>query len=391
MALCWSLAHALATPQGIRERSLAPGLAESPGSVRADSSVVGSTQLWAPQAPESDDGYVAVQLREELPLLGPDWDDGATIGELQAWVSSALFDAAPLLSPSRTRVELRLLVPFEVSLARQGHEHASCSTEGANAAQLPLPFAQPAGASLLNSVEQSDDAPASLLDAATQAPEITPGDAWEHLASRAPKPGYAPTLAARVFDVVRDVACRGHTTIEDIRDQIRGALPRTSCEVEDGMPAFIGERMRWHPDRPSGSGSQQDSEQCESLRFSVSFLPDASLRADHEALIFNSAGSVLAALASGASACGPRLGREWALPGGGIHGPSSLRLNSRVYLHRRRAAHGVLRAASPRQLLPQAAQPHGAPPTAALTPGPYPNPNPNPSPSRITLAQAVSP
>ena len=103
MALCWSLAHALATPQGIRERSLAPGLAESPGSVRADSSVVGSTQLWAPQAPESDDGYVAVQLREELPLLGPDWDDGATIGELQAWVSSALFDAAPLLSPSRTR------------------------------------------------------------------------------------------------------------------------------------------------------------------------------------------------------------------------------------------------------------------------------------------------
>ena len=84
--------------------------------------------------------------------------------------------------------------------------------------------------------------------------------------------------------------CRGHTTIEDIRDQIRGALPRTSCEVEDGMPAFIGERMRWHPDRPSGSGSQQDSEQCESLRFSVSFLPDASLRADHEALIFNSAG-----------------------------------------------------------------------------------------------------
>ena len=298
MALCWSLAHALATPQGIRERSLAPGLAESPGSVGADSSAVGSTQLWAPQAPESDDGYVAVQLREELPLLGPDWDDGATIGELQAWVSSALFDAAPLLSPSRTRVELRLLVPFEVSLARQGHEHASCSTEGANAAQLPLPFAQPAGASLLNSVEQSDDAPASLLDAAvTQAPEITPGDAWEHLASRAPKPGDAPTLAARVFDVVRDVACRGHTTIEDIRDQIRGALPRTSCEVEDGMPAFIGERMQWHPDRPSGAGSQQDSEQCESLRFSVSFLPDASLRADHEALIFNSAGSVLAALA----------------------------------------------------------------------------------------------
>ena len=70
---------------------------------------------------------------------------------------------------------LRLLVPFQVSLARQGHEHASCSTEGANAAQLPLPFAQPAGASVLNSVEQSDDAPASLLDAATQAPEITPG------------------------------------------------------------------------------------------------------------------------------------------------------------------------------------------------------------------------
>ena len=198
MALCWSLALASATPQGIRERSLAPGLAEGLGSVRADSSVVGSTQLWAPQAPESDDGYVAVQLREELPLLGPDWDDGATVGELQAWVSSALFDAAPLLSPSRTRVELRLLVPFEVSLARQGHEHASCSTEGANAAQLPLPFAQPAGASLLNSVEQSDDAPASLLDAATQAPEITPGDAWEDLARRAPKPSYAPTLAARV-------------------------------------------------------------------------------------------------------------------------------------------------------------------------------------------------
>jgi len=320
MALCWSLAHASATPQGIRERSLAPGLAESLGSVRVDSSVVGSTQLWAPQAPESDgyvadDGYVAVQLREELPLLGPDWDDGATIGELQAWVSSALFDAAPLLSPSRTRVELRLLVPFEVSLARQGHEHASCSTEGANAAQLPLPFAQPAGASVLNSVEQSDDAPASLLDAATQAPETTPGDAWEHLVRRAPKPGYAPTLAARVLDVVRDVGCRGHTTIEDIRDEIRGALPRTSCEVDDGMPAFIGERMRWHPDRRSGSDSQQESEQCESLRFSVSFLPDASLRADHEALIFNSAGSEPAALASGASACGPRLGREWALPG----------------------------------------------------------------------------
>ena len=288
------LVHASATPQGGREQSLTPGLAEI-GVVSAGSSVVGSTQLWAPKATEAAE-YVSVQLREELPLVGPDWDDGATIGELQAWVSSALFQAAPLLSPSRTQVELRLLVPFEVSLARQGHEHASCSTESAIAAKLPLPFAQPAGASLLNSVEQSGDDQGSLLDAATQAPEIAPGDAWNHLARRATKTGYAPTLAARVLDVVRDAACSGHPTTEDIRDEIRGTIPRASCEVEDGthMPAFIVERMRWQADRPSVSDSQRESEKCESLRFSVSFQPDASLRADHEALIFNSAGSVLA-------------------------------------------------------------------------------------------------
>ena len=288
------LVHASATPQGVREQSLTPGLAEI-GVVSADSSVVGSTHLWAPKATEAEE-YVSVQLREELPLIGPDWDDGATIGELQAWVSSALFQAAPLLSPSRTQVELRLLVPFEVSLARQGHEHASCSTESAIAAKLPLPFAQPAGASLLNSVEQSGDDQGSLLDAATQAPEIAPGDAWNHLARRATTTGDAPTLAARVIDVVRDAACSGHPTTEDIRDEIRGTIPRASCEVEDGthMPAFIEERMQWQADRPSVSDSQRESEMCESLRFSVSLQPDASLRADHEALIFNSAGSVLA-------------------------------------------------------------------------------------------------
>ena len=288
------LVHASATPQGVREQSLTPGLAER-GVVSADSSVVGSTHLWAPKATEAEE-YVSVQLREELPLIGPDWDDGATIGELQAWVSSALFQAAPLLSPSRTQVELRLLVPFEVSLARQGHEHASCSTESAIAAKLPLPFAQPAGASLLDSVEQSGDDQGSLLDAATQAPEIAPGDAWNHLARRATTTGDAPTLAARVIDVVRDAACSGHPTTEDIRDEIRGTIPRASCEVEDGthMPAFIEERMQWQADRPSVSDSQRESEMCESLRFSVSLQPDASLRADHEALIFNSAGSVLA-------------------------------------------------------------------------------------------------
>ena len=288
------LVHASATPQGVREQSLTPGLAEI-GVVSADSSVVGSTHLWAPKATEAEE-YVSVQLREELPLIGPDWDDGATIGELQAWVSSALFQAAPLLSPSRTQVELRLLVPFEVSLARQGHEHASCSTESAIAAKLPLPFAQPAGASLLDSVEQSGDDQGSLLDAATQAPEIAPGDAWNHLARRATTTGDAPTLAARVIDVVRDAACSGHPTTEDIRDEIRGTIPRASCEVEDGthMPAFIEERMQWQADRPSVSDSQRESEMCESLRFSVSLQPDASLRADHEALIFNSAGSVLA-------------------------------------------------------------------------------------------------
>ena len=294
MACLWGfgcLVHASATPQGVREQSLTPGLVEGLGIVRADSSVVGATHLWATRATEADE-YVSVQLREELPLVGPDWDDGATIGELQAWVLSALFKAAPLLSPSRTQVELRLLVPFELSLARQGHEHASCSTESAIAAKLPLPFAQPAGASLLNSVEQSEDEQGSLLDAATQAQEITFGDAWNHLARRATKTGYAPTLAARVFDVVRDAACSRDPTIEDIRDEIRGAIPRASCEMEDGMhmPAFIAERMRWQVGRPSVTDAQRELEQCESLRFSVSFKPDASLRADHEALIFNSAG-----------------------------------------------------------------------------------------------------
>jgi hypothetical protein len=294
MACVWSLgglAHASATPQRSRERWLAPGLAESLGVVRANS----SANLWAPRATDADE-YVSVQLREELPLVGPDWDDGATIGELQAWVSSALFEAAPLLSRSRTQVELRLLVPFQVSLARQGHEHASCSTESAVAAKLPLPFAQPTGASLLDSVEQSGDDQGSLLDAATQAPEMAPGDAWNHLARRARETGYTPTLAARVLDVARDAACGEHPTIEDIRDEIRGTLPRAGCEMEDGMhmPAFIVERMRWQADRPSVSDAQRESEQCEPLRFSVSFQPDASLRADHEALIFNSAGPVLA-------------------------------------------------------------------------------------------------
>ena len=308
----WSLgclAHASTTPpRETQEQLIGLGLVESLDTVRGNSHVVDSTNLWAPKATEVDE-YVSVQLREELPLVGPDWDDGATIGELQAWVASALLQAAPLLSPSRTQVELQLLVPFELSLAKPGHEHASCSTESATAAKLPLPFALPVGSSLLESFERSEDDQGSLLDAATQGPpgpaatsglthtaqKKTADDDWQHLTRVGTTAGYAPSLAARVFDVVRESACGKHSMREDT--EIRDATPRVSCETEDSMhmPSFIAERMRWQGERPSISESQF-SEQCEPLRFSVSFQPDASLRADHEALIFNSAGVLRSAL-----------------------------------------------------------------------------------------------
>jgi hypothetical protein len=234
--------------------------------VSVNSSVVNSTSthLWVTKAAEANE-YVSVQLREELPLLGPDWDDGATIGELRTWVASALFQAAPLLSRSQTGVELRMLVPFEVSLARPGQELASCSTGSAAAAKLPLPFA-------------SEDEGDSLLDAATLAP--TTGQDPNVAVYRSARPDrsedvgqrYAPTLAATVFEVVREAACSTRPTNRTMRDEIHGATPFADCDMIDGMhmPAPMLERMRWQP-----TGAELP-EYCESLHFSISYQPEAS-------------------------------------------------------------------------------------------------------------------
>ena len=82
-------------------------------------------KLWAPPGAVEVSEYLTVSLREALALRASGWAHGRTLGELKRLLTAALFEAEPLLSPGRTQIEVRLLVPFEVAMARPGQAQAS--------------------------------------------------------------------------------------------------------------------------------------------------------------------------------------------------------------------------------------------------------------------------